>query len=129
MAGHSLNEGFGKEFYRRKGTLQTEIIAILIPKTFFCVTDMRFSKKNSQTIIPCNSLNHKRSAAKQRDRERKGAPEIIQKFRLRNWPISSADFPMTPMEWDRAPFWPFLGEGFFGNIRRPLVLPAPLFYC
>ena len=28
---------------------------------------------------------------------------------------------------DRAAFWPFLGEGFWGNIRRPLVLPAPLF--
>ena len=42
----------------------------------------------------------------------KGAPEIqiIQKFRLRNWPVSSADFPMTPME---------------GTEHRPLVLPAP----
>ena len=27
-----------------------------------------------------------------------GAPEIIQKFRLRKWPISSADVPRTPME-------------------------------
>ena len=33
------------------------------------------------------------SAAEQRGRERKGPPEIIKKFRLRNWPISSADFP------------------------------------
>ena len=56
--------------------------------------------------------------------------EITQKFRLRNWPISSADFPMTPMEGrDRGTFWTFLGEGFRGNIWRPLVLPAPLFYC
>ena len=38
------------------------------------------------------------SAVNQRGRERKGPPEIIQKFRFRNWPISSADFPMTPME-------------------------------
>ena len=30
---------------------------------------------------------------------------------------------------DRAPFWPFLGEGFQSNILRPLVLPAPLLYC
>ena len=30
---------------------------------------------------------------------------------------------------DRSPFWPFLGEGVWGNIRRPLVLPVPLFYC
>ena len=40
---------------------------------------------------------------------------------LWNWPISSADFLWK----DRAPFWPFLGEGFWGNIRRPL---APLFW-
>ena len=31
-------------------------------------------------------------SSKQTGRERKGPPEIIQKFRLRNWPISSADF-------------------------------------
>ena len=30
---------------------------------------------------------------------------------------------------DRAPLWSFLGEGFWGNIQRPLVLPAPLVYC
>ena len=36
------------------------------------------------------------SAVKQRGRERKGPP--IQKFRLRNWPISSGGFPVTPME-------------------------------
>ena len=29
---------------------------------------------------------------------RERAPEIIQKFRLRSWPISRADFPMTVME-------------------------------
>ena len=28
---------------------------------------------------------------------------------------------------NRAPFWPFLGEGFWGNIRRPILLPAPCF--
>ena len=52
-------------------------------------------------------------SSKQRGWERKGPPEIIQKFRLRNWSIC----------------WPLLGEGFWWNIRRPLVLPAPLFYC
>ena len=56
-------------------------------------------------------------------------PKIAQKCRLRNWPISRADFPMTPMEGTEHHFGPFLGEGFWGNIRRPLVLPAPLFYC
>ena len=53
------------------------------------------------------------SAVKQRGGERKGPPEIIQKFRLRNWPISSADFPMTLME----------------GTEQHFVLPAPLFYC
>ena len=26
---------------------------------------------------------------------------------------------------NRAPSWPFLGDGFWGNIQRPLLLPAP----
>ena len=60
------------------------------------------------------------SAVKQRGRERKGPPEIIQKFCLR--------FPYDSYGRGRAAFWPFLGEGFWGNIRRPLVLPAPFFY-
>ena len=38
-------------------------------------------------------------------------------------------FPYDSYGRDRAPFWPFLGEGFRGNIQQPLVLPAPLFYC
>ena len=47
------------------------------------------------------------SAVKQRGRERKGPPEIIQTFRLRNWPISSAAFPVTPMEGTDTVFGPF----------------------
>ena len=39
-----------------------------------------------------------------------------------------ADFECR-FPYDRAPFWPFLGERFWGNIRRPLLLPAPLVYC
>ena len=39
--------------------------------------------------------------------EGKGPPEIIQKFRLRNWPISSANFPMTPMEGTQHHFGQF----------------------
>ena len=48
------------------------------------------------------------SAVKHRDRERKGP----QRFRLRNWPISSADFPMTPMEGT---------EHHFGLFRRRIL--------
>ena len=29
----------------------------------------------------------------------------------------------------RMAFWPFLGEGFWGNIRRHLLLPPPFVYC
>ena len=39
-----------------------------------------------------------------------GPPEIIQKFRLRNWPIPSADLPIEGTEHH---FGPFLGEGFW----------------
>ena len=37
-------------------------------------------------------------------------------------------FPYDSYGKNRAPFWPFLGEGLCGNIRRPLLLPAPLLY-
>ena len=38
-------------------------------------------------------------------------------------------FPCDSYGRGTAPFCPFLGEGFWGNIRRPLVPPAPLVYC
>ena len=64
-----------------------------------------------------------------RGRERKGPPEII----TRNFVSEVADFesrfPYDSYGKNRAPFWAFFGEGFWGNIRRPLLLPAPLFYC
>ena len=66
------------------------------------------------------------SAVKQKDRERKGPPETIQKFRLRNWTISSAHSPMTPMEGREHHFGPFL-EKDFGGIRRPLF-SRPLWF-
>ena len=34
-------------------------------------------------------------------------------------------FPFDSYVRDRAPFWPFLGEGFRGNIRRPHCSPGP----
>ena len=45
-------------------------------------------------------------SSKTKGQERKGPPEIIQKFRLRNWSISSAAFPMTPMEGTERHFGP-----------------------
>ena len=64
------------------------------------------------------------SAVKLRGRERKGHPEIIQKFRLRSWPISSADFPLTPMEGEhhRGPCW----EKDFGEISGGPLFSRPL---
>ena len=72
-----------------------------------------------------------KSAVKQRGRERKGPPEIIQKkIRLSKWPISSAEFPMTPMERREHHFGPFFfwggGEKDFGtNIPAAPSSPGP----
>ena len=44
---------------------------------------------------------------------------------LRNWPISSADFPYESYGKNRAPFWPFLGEGVWAPCSPgPFVLFA-----
>ena len=54
-----------KTLTRNHLTVQPEIIAKLIMKTF-CVIEMRFSKEyNSQTAFPCTSLNHKRTRVMQ----------------------------------------------------------------
>ena len=50
----------------------------------------------------------------------KGPPEIIQKFRPRKWPISSADFPMTPMERAEHHFGPFREKDFGAISGGPL---------
>ena len=66
-----------------------------------------------------------KSAVNQTGRERKGPPEIIQKFCLRKWPISSADFPMTPMEraeHHSGPCW----EKDFGAISGGPFFSRPL---
>ena len=65
------------------------------------------------------------SEVKQSGRERKGLPEIIQKYRLRNWPISSTDFPMTPMEGTEHHFGPF-GEKDFGAMSGGPFFSQPL---
>ena len=67
------------------------------------------------------------SAVNQRGRER--PPEIIQKFRLSRVADFECRFPYDSYGKNRAPFWPFWGEGFWGNIRRPILLPAPLSCC
>ena len=66
------------------------------------------------------------SAVKQRGRERKGPSDIIQKFRLRKWPISTADFPMSPMEKTEHHFGPFCGKD-FGAISGGPFFSRPLF--
>ena len=54
-----------------------------------------------------------------------GPPEVIQKFHLRKWPISSADFPMTPMERTKHHFGAF-GEKDFGAISGGPFFSRPL---
>ena len=60
-------------------------------------------------------------------RERKGPPGIIQKCRLRNWPVLSADFPMTPMEGTEHHFGPF-SEQDFGAISGGPLFSRPLWF-
>ena len=62
-----------------------------------------------QSALPLwnDALDMTISAIKQRRWERKGPSEIIQKFRLRNWPISSADLPITPIKGTEHHFAPF----------------------
>ena len=68
-----------------------------------------------------SALKRPRSALK-RPQWEEGPPEITRAdFECR--------FPCDSYGTSRAPFRPFLGERFGGNIRRPLLLPAPFFYC
>ena len=67
------------------------------------------------------------SAVNKRGRERKGPPEINQKYRLRKWPISSADFPMTPMERAEHYFGSFW-EKEFGTISGGPLFSRPIWF-
>ena len=71
------------------------------------------------------TLERQGSAINQRGRERKGTPEIIQKFRLRNWPISSADLRMTPMEGTAQHFGIFRTR-ILGQYPAASCSPGPL---
>ena len=82
----------------------------------FHVCKLREMRSYIRSLRNDNKIARRYISSKPRGRERKGPPEIIQKFRLRKWPISSADF---------LPFW----EKDFGAISGGLLLPAPLFYC
>ena len=57
------------------------------------------------------------------------APEIINRNFVSETGRFECRFPHDSYGRDRAPFRPFSGEGFWGNIWRLLVLPAPLSYC
>ena len=58
---------------------------------------------------------HLFSALKQRGRERKGPSEISSQ-KLADF---ECRFPYDSYGRARAPLWPFLGAGFWGNIRQP----------
>ena len=54
-------------------------------------------------------------------------PEIIQKFRRRKWPISSADFPSRPLRKGQSTIiWPSWGEKDFGAISGGPFFSRPL---
>ena len=86
---------------------------------------MLFSRQKKVKVRREKGLDHQiLSALKQRGRKRKGSPESIQKFRLRKWPISSADFPMTPMERTEHHFGP-VSEKDFGATSGGPSSPGP----
>ena len=61
--------------------------------------------------------------------EEKGAPRNHPEILSQKLAHFECRFPYDSYGRNGAPLWPFLGEGFWGNIRRPLVLLAPLVYC
>ena len=71
--------------------------------------------------------HHCNSAVKQRGRE--GTPGNHPENSSQKVADFECRFPYDSYGKSRAPLWPFLGEGFWGSIRRPLLLPAPLFCC
>ena len=60
----------------------------------------------------------------------KGAPRNDQKFRLSNWPISSADLPMTPNRQGRSTILSFFRRRILGQYpAAPCPRAPPWFYC
>ena len=79
--------------------------------------------------VTAGRINQATISSKTKGPGEKGAPRDhpeISSQRLANF---ECGFPYDSYGRDRASFWPLLGEGFWGNIRRALVLPAPLFFC
>ena len=76
------------------------------------------------TVVMCNPKDITNVSSKTKGPGEKGPPRDHPEFRLRNSPISSADFPMTPLEGTEHHFGLFR-RSICGNIRQPLVLPAP----
>ena len=57
-----------------------------------------------------------------------GAPRNHPEILSQKVADSECRFPYDSYGKNRALFWPCLGEGFWSNIRWPLLLPASLFY-
>ena len=69
------------------------------------------------------------SAAKQRGWERKGPPRNHPEISSQKVADFECRFSYDSCGQNRAPFRPVSKKEFWGIIRRPLLLPAPLFYC
>ena len=88
-------------------------------------TFLNRDRKGSVESSPFERVHSLESAVNQRGRERKGPPEIVQKFHLRKRPISSADLPMTPIERAEHHFGPFW-EKDFGALSGGPLFSRPL---
>ena len=85
-----------------------------IPAKFPAKLPSQNSNKIHRRASPVSSKN-------EGDRAPRNHPEISRQ-KLADF---ECRFPHTSYGRDRAPSWPFLGERFWGNILRPLVLPGP----
>ena len=88
----------------------------------------KFRKLRSKFRVFFWKLCSAESIVKQRGRERRGPQKSSRNF-VSETGRFRVQIPYDSYGRDRAPFWPFFGAAFWGNIRRPLVLPAPLVYC
>ena len=74
--------------------------------------------------IEGSSLSFALFGSQTKGRERKGPPEIIQKFRLRRWPISSADFLRLLCK-EQSTILAFLGRRLLGQYPAAPSSPDP----
>ena len=83
-----------------------------------CHSSLQDYVSNSPRLLCQNLKDQQQNKGAGRGR---GPPDIIQKFRLRKWPILSADFPMTTLA--------LFGKRILGQCPAAASSPGPFVYC